>query len=301
MGKKKTTEQFIEDAIRIHQFKFDYSLVKYEGVKTHVDIICDQGHTFKQSPNDHLNGHGCKICSGWGELKFNPQEFIIRAKSIHGDRYDYSKSVYLDHDSDLIIICQVHGEFLQSPKRHLVHKNGCRKCGYESMADKSRLTKDEFVKKSLEVHFGLYSYDNFNYVSFSTPSYVTCHKHGDFKQSPKDHIIQKQGCPKCRLSKGETIIKNYLDQHQIHYITQKTFPNCINPNTQRKLKFDFYIPYNNMCIEFDGEQHYKQAQLFRGKLEEIQFRDNLKNIYCKEKNIPLLRIKYLDIGKIDSI
>lgn len=301
MGKKKTTDEFIVDAIRIHGNKFNYSLVEYKGVKNYVTIICENGHHFDQTPNDHLNGHGCKKCSGWGELKFNPNEFVTRAKYIHGDTYDYSKSSYVDHDTNLTITCKKHGDFEQTPKGHLINHYGCSKCGYESSSEKNKLTYDEFISQSLSVHNGLYSYDNFNYVNYSTPSYITCVKHGDFFQAPKDHIRQRQGCPQCRLSKGEVIIKNFLTQHNIEYIPQKTFLDCINPQTNRKLKFDFYIPSINTCIEFDGKQHFTPTPRYRGNLQGIQYRDNIKNKYCLEKNIPLIRISYLDIKKIDSI
>jgi DNA polymerase elongation subunit (family B) len=70
------TSLFIEKAYKKHGNKFDYSLTNYVGAKSPITIICSNNHTFTQSPNDHLNGHGCKICSGWGVIKSNPDEFI---------------------------------------------------------------------------------------------------------------------------------------------------------------------------------------------------------------------------------
>jgi hypothetical protein len=71
-----------------------------------VEIICNRNHTFWQKPNDRLNGFGCKICSGWGSLVNDKNEFILRAKNIHGDKYDYSNSIYFNMVSKLKIICK---------------------------------------------------------------------------------------------------------------------------------------------------------------------------------------------------
>ena len=301
MGQNQKTIDFINKADVKHGGIYDYSLVNYVNAKAHIDITCPQKHTFKQTPNDHLNGHGCKVCSGWGQIKFNPDEFIKRAKEIHGNLYDYSKSEYIEHDTPLIIICQEHGEFEQSPKSHLIKKYGCPKCGVSVRANKLRWSLDKFIIESNKVHRGKYDYSNFKYVTFGSKSEIICTKHGPFHQTPKDHILQKQGCPKCRLSKGESIIQYYLIDHSIQYISQKTFPDCINPKSNRKLKFDFYIPHLDMCIEFDGKQHFEEAPIFKGELYHIQYRDEIKNQYCFDNQIKLIRIKYLDIEKIGSI
>jgi hypothetical protein len=295
------TSLFIEKAYKKHGNKFDYSLTNYVGAKSPITIICSNNHTFTQSPNDHLNGHGCKICSGWGVIKSNPDEFIKRAKGIHGDLYNYNKSLYVEHDSPLIIMCKIHGDFKQSPKSHLIKKYGCPKCGHIVKADKLRWSLNKFINESNLIHRNKYNYLKFKYTSFSVKSEIICKKHGSFHQSPKDHIIQMQGCPKCSLSKGENLIQYYLIDNDIEYIFQKTFDDCINTLTKRKLKFDFFIPSINTCIEFDGKQHFEENPRFKGTLSSIQYRDELKNNYCINNQINLVRIKYLDIKEINHI
>jgi len=112
-----------------------------------------------------------------------------------------------------------------------------------------------------------------------------------FYQRPKDHINNKQGCPICKESKGEKIIRHYLINNNIKYETQKTFNGCIY---KKKLKFDFYLPKYNTCIEFDGEQHSKPIKYFGGinQLNIIQKRDKIKTNYCNNNNIQLIRINY---------
>lgn len=104
-----------------------------------------------------------------------------------------------------------------------------------------------------------------------------------------------------RRSKGAEKIANLLIQNQINFIQEYTFDKCINPETNYKLRFDFYLPDYNCCIEYDGEQHFKPKTLFGGQkgFQDLQKRDIIKNEYCKENNIKLVRIPYIDYEKID--
>ena len=104
----------------------------------------------------------------------------------------------------------------------------------------------------------------------------------------------------CLKSKGEEKIIKILSNLDIDFVQQKTFNNCVNPNTGYKLKFDFYLSDYNCCIEYDGEQHFKEAWNGKEGLKENQYKDNIKNKYCKNNNIRLIRIPYWDYDKIDT-
>lgn len=112
-----------------------------------------------------------------------------------------------------------------------------------------------------------------------------------------------QSCGKCQCSHGENKIKEILDLLNIKYIQQYTFNNCINPETNRKLRFDFYLPVYNTCIEYDGEQHYFITYGWNDKehLQQTQYRDKIKDQYCKDHNIKLLRIPYWNYKNIHQI
>lgn len=96
------------------------------------------------------------------------------------------------------------------------------------------------------------------------------------------------------------VIKDFLDNNNIKYIQEKTFSGC---RYYYCLRFDFYLPDYNCCIEYDGEQHYKEVDFFGGEkgYEERKRNDSIKNKYCKENNISLLRIPYFDFNNIDNI
>lgn len=120
---------------------------------------------------------------------------------------------------------------------------------------------------------------------------ASCLKKGDVKSC---------GCLK--TSYLVQCIKNILTRHEIEYITEKSFDDCINPITKHKLFFDFYLPKYNCCIEYDGIQHFKSVEYFGGEqsLIETQYRDSIKDEYCKNNNITLFRISYKDNNVIDD-
>jgi superfamily II DNA or RNA helicase len=124
-GKNRTTEDFIAEARKIHGDKYDYSKVEYVNTKTKVCIICPEHGEFWQNPCDHLIGKGCPKCSGVN--KSNTEEFVKKAKEIHGDKYDYSKVFYINNKTKVCIICTEHGEFWQTPINHL-NGQGCPIC-----------------------------------------------------------------------------------------------------------------------------------------------------------------------------
>ena len=135
-------ETFILKAKAIHGDKYNYSLVD-DCVKTHgkVTIICPKHGVFEQETNSHLQGRGCEKCSyeyrGKNRRKNN---FIERAKEIHGNKYDYSKTKYELSNKKVTIICPIHGDFQQTPTAHL-KGCGCFKCGRDLTGKKKKKVK----------------------------------------------------------------------------------------------------------------------------------------------------------------
>ena len=123
--KRKTTEDFIERANKVHNGKYDYSKVEYNGVEHHVEIICPIHGAFNQTPHSHLKGHGCPKCGG---VFMDTDYFIEKATKIYGDKYDYSRTVYVDSKTPVEIICKRHGSFFSTVHTHLRGSGGCYKC-----------------------------------------------------------------------------------------------------------------------------------------------------------------------------
>ena len=286
MPNKLTKDEFINKCKLIHKDRYDYSLVEYNGNKIKVFIICRKHGIFNIRPDHFLRGHGCKKCSDEKE-KYNTlttKEFIRRSKEIHGNKYDYSLVEYTSIHKNVKIICPIHGVFEQLPNNHL-KKLGCSKC-----SNIKKLTKEEFIFKSIKTHGNKYDYSLVDYKNNRKKIKIICKIHGIFEQSPGSHMIN-QGCPKCKRSKGEENVENFLINKNVSFISQKIFPNC---KDKYSLRFDFYLPEYNCCIEFDGKQHYQIIEKFGG---EIEFKDRIKKDaiktqFCQKNNIKLYRIKY---------
>ena len=269
-------------------------MVDYINAISKIKIICLEHGVFEQTPNNHINRkYGCSNCSI--NKKINNNEFIERAKLIHGDKYDYSLVNYINAKTKITIICKEHGEFNQIASSHTDQKTGCSFC-----SKKHNYTTDEFIERARLIHGDRYDYSLVNYVNNYTKIEIICPEHGLFEPRPKNHL-NGSGCPICRESKGEKEIRKYLIKNNINFKPQHTFQNCRN---KKLLPFDFYLPDYNICIEYNGLQHYKPITWFGGEEGFIkqQKRDIIKMEYCKNNNIPLIIIKYNEpiVIKLDS-
>jgi len=300
LSKFSNTKEFIEKSNKTHDDRYDYSLVKYENVHKKVKIICKEHGTFEQIPNDHLQGKGCQICAR--NINLTTIEFIERSNKIYNEKYDYSLVDYKNNKTKVKIICREHGIFEQQPSHHLnINDGGCKKCGYEQVSLKLLSNTKEFIKKSKKIHGDKYDYSLVDYNGNNKKVQIICEEHDIFKQTPASHL-RGSGCPNCKSSKGENQIFNYLNERNMIFETQVSFGGCRNINP---LFFDFYLPNYNMCIEYDGIQHFKPVEKFGGLeyLKENKNRDIIKNKYCEDSNIKLCRIKYNEniVKKLDKI
>ena len=178
--------------------KYDYSKVKYEKLNKDVCIICPEHGEFWQTPNAHLRG-GCPKCSfnKMGKNKtLTIEQFIEKARKVHGNKYDYSKVEYKGNRYKVCIICPEHGEFWQTPNNHL-NGNGCKKCNIEKISKNKTLTTEQFIKKAKLIHKNKYIYSKTKYINNNTKVCIICPEHGEFWQIPMSHIDNKSSCPKC--------------------------------------------------------------------------------------------------------
>jgi hypothetical protein len=263
-----------------HGIKYDYSLVVYTGTDNKVEIICSKHGIFEQTPHAHLKGQGCPLCCN--NFKHTKDSFITKSNEEHNCMYDYSLVNYKNNKTQIKIICPIHGEFLQRPDAHL-RGQGCPTC-----ANINRTHTIEFViEKFKNVHKSKYDYSLVKYVNFYTKVKIICSKHGIFEQTPHAHL-KGQGCPICMESKGENKISKILDEKNVKFIREKRFKDC---RDKLPLPFDFYLPEYNTCIEYDGTQHYYEIKHWND-LNYVKKHDKMKNDYCEEQEINLLRIKY---------
>ena len=290
--KKVTTEEFIKKAKEIHGDRYDYSKVEYVKRNQKVCIICPEHGEFWQTPGNHLCGNGCAKCSG--KYKSNTEEFIKKAKEIHGDRYDYSKVEYVNNETPVCIICPEHGEFWKRPTEHLLRASGCPYCrGFYKPIYK---IIDDFK----QIHGDKYDYSKVEYGGTEKPVCIICPEHGEFWQTPYNHI-KGCGCPICagvKQSNTEEFIKKAKEIHGDRYDYSKV--EYVNSHTPLKIicpeHGEFWqIPTNHLkgcgCPECNTSKNSKIVQ----KIETILKEFNIQ--YIKEKTFDWLKNKshmYLD-------
>lgn len=193
MGKKLTTEQFIEKARLVHGDKYDYSKSVYGGKDKKVCIICPEHGEFWQTPHNHCHGQNCPLCA-IKDKTGNTNIFIAKARTIHGDKYDYSKVEYVDARTKVRIVCPIHGEFLQRPDIHL-SGSICPVCVREAKMN----TLEHYIQLSIEKHGDKYDFSNATYLGATKKIEVRCKNCGNIFYITPQSLIRGNGCRMCMV------------------------------------------------------------------------------------------------------
>jgi len=233
--RKKTTDEFIISAKKIHGNKYDYSLVEYINAKIKIKISCKKHGIFEQTPNNHLRSDGCPLCKK--NKKVTLSEFIKRSKETHGNKYDYSQVVYINTKTKVKIICPEHGEFEQQPEKHM-KKNACPFCG-----GSNKKTLKIFTEISNIKHNNKYDYTNTVYKNNSTKVEIICPYHGVFVQNPSNHM-KGSGCEKCSKEKQERERENNIYSYSYIFIQKAN----IKFKNMFKYYIDTYTNYNTNML-----------------------------------------------------
>lgn len=225
-------ETFIKKAKDIHGDKYDYSNVNYEDYNKRVCIICPKHGEFYQTPHNHLSGHGCSKCANERLSvlqRRSIEDFVRRAREIHGDKYDYSKVEYVNAHTKVCLTCPKHGVFYIRPYNFL-NKKGCYMCGREQCSKKLSLSTLDFVSRAREVHGDKYDYSKVEYTNNHTKVCIIHSEYGEFWQTPSTHL-KGGGHPKERgqklwNSRGRITTENFIDRakkiHKDKYDYSKT-------------------------------------------------------------------------------
>lgn len=195
-----TYQEFFIKANLIHNNFYDYSKVVFTKMSDEIIIICPKHGEFKQKVSVHINDRcGCPKC---GEEKKREKRksktFFNEARTIHGNKYDYSNSKYENSHIKIEIKCNICGlVFWMRPYAHIQKKNpqGCRVCGYANRLIPHKGTTEKFLTKAKDKWGEKYKYPNTNYVNKYTKIEYECPLHGVIWQFPKLHV--KSGCPYC--------------------------------------------------------------------------------------------------------
>lgn len=196
MSRTKTTNEFIQDAINVHGNKYDYSKVEYINNKTKVCIICPIHGEFWQRPNDHLSGYSCAKCAN--NINYTTEQWVNIAKAKFPN-IDYSRVNYINARTPVLLTCPKHGELWVTPSGFMGNVLGCPKCGNITSYTSRRLSYDDFISRSHQIHGDKYNYSRVpNLPRANKKVTIICPEHGEFQQTPYSHM-KGYGCPKCAI------------------------------------------------------------------------------------------------------
>lgn len=187
-----TQEEFIRRVKSVYGDKYTYEKTIYKGVANPVTITCKIHGDFTPNANNFLHGHGCMKCAHGSRTT---EDFIREAKVVHGDKYSYDRTNYTSGSCKVIIGCPIHGDFEQNVQAHL-KGGGCKMCGSKQAGDKHRLTQDQFLERSRNIHGSKYDYSQVQFTGTKYKVKIICPIHGTFEQTASSHL-KGLGCKKC--------------------------------------------------------------------------------------------------------
>lgn len=264
---------------------------KYINATTPILHKCKiDGCEWEARPYAILRGDSCPKCTG--NKKRTTEEYKQELANINPDIEVIEE--YINSTTPILHKCKIDGHVWCAAPNNILNGCGCPECKFRKLSKLFSRTHEEYAKEVENCNSDIEVVGQ--YVNARTPILHRCKLDGYEWYAIPYNILLGQGCPQCKESSGERVVRQLLEYYDIQYIYQKTFQDC---KDIQMLPFDFYLPDYNICIEYDGRQHFEPVD-FAGKGEEwaqqqfikIQCHDEIKNKYCKDNNIPLLRIPY---------
>ncbi len=298
-----TTAEFVERSRSKFGDRFGYLGTIYHGYTQPIHLSCRQHGPIATTPKLHLHSlYGCcRACTPRGRSQpgMTTDDFIRRAREVHGDGYDYRDTNYHRSNRKVIIYCPLHGPFHKTPDKHLAGQ-GCRHCSHARIGRERQLSVAVLMERFADVHGSdRYVYNLANYLNFHSKIDIVCRKHGPFQQSVGAHL-QGHGCARCSSSRGEARVRAVLKRLDVEFCEQMRFRQC---RDRSMLPFDFYVPSQRTLIEYDGKQHFQKSKLWGGhhRLEFTQRHDALRNAFASQHGYRLIRIPYWRYREIEVI
>lgn len=289
--KRRTTNEFIEDAIKVHngKWRYDKTDLNHRDEKGRVIITCPIHGDFLQKPSEHLKGRGCRKCGRKivARKLRNGESFFEKCKQKYNGYYSYENSQYVSMFTDMVVTCVKHGDFLIKPHDHLKGNGGCKECKKEKIGNLWKSNTKDFILKYKEKFGNRYDTSKVNYIGARENVCMICHKHGEFWNTP-NRLLNGVGCPKCKMSHLEFEIDKFLTDNGIDHRYDVRDLKCLNG-----LTLDFYIDEYNIGIECQGIQHFMDSR--QRKCRDVIKRDKIKKRLCDENGIKLLYYSNLNI------
>lgn len=296
--RKKTTEEFSEDITL--KFKGEF-VVEGRYFKNTIPIKIrhsECGKSFEITPKSLLRHGKCKFCAQ--NTQKTHEEFLTEFSKLCISDIEVL-SEYIDARTKITFRHSSCGKtFKRRPTSFLKRTQECPFCTRARISKESATSHADYLLAISGIHNDKISIIS-EYVGYNHPIDISCNSCGSEYTTQARIPLQGNGCPVCRESKGEKKIKAFLQLNDIPFERNATFTDC---SYVSKLRYDFKVAGSNLIlIEYDGKQHFEPVNFFGGQdvFRKIQERDRIKDKYCADNGIPLIRIPYWDFDNIDEI
>lgn len=293
------TCKYISDYLKKHGYTCKLISTEYIDCDSKLEFECECGNRFFASWSNIKKMSGlCKECTSLKRsvnIRKSDDNLQQQIDEIYGENQFTLLDRFFSRIKVKHLVCQNEFEIKQC---HFIDGQGCKFCNLKNR-DFGALTNEEFLKRvsgCISDFVFLSEYKNNH-----TPIVIKCERCGNIFQQIPYHIFDRGiYCNSCNGTKGEQSIERYLRINNIDFIAQYRFEDC---KDKKPLPFDFYLPDYNICIEYQGIQHYKPIEYFGGENRFIgqTKRDAIKREYCQNNNITLLEISYKEFNDIDKI
>lgn len=295
LNRNKDTNKFVNELKSIN----NNIKILGEYVNSHKKIKCKCkicGYEWYGQPNNLLSGEGCRKCSDIKNglrCRNTEQWFIDKMKILHPNIQVLSK--FTTMKAYVQCKCDIDGySWSTTPDALINKKTGCPTCAYKRNGLRCRKTNEEFQKELKKINPYIMPLEE--YITDRHKIKCKCLLHNyEWYALPNKILNKKTGCPKCVRCTGENQLDIILEKWGYEYEIQKKFEDC---KDKCCLPFDRYLPSFNIAIEYDGEQHYFPVRFGSSFDEAVKnfkrtcLHDEIKNQYCKDNNIALIRIPY---------
>ena len=287
---RKTLEKYKEDLFNVNP-NIETLEIDYVNAKTLMLHRCKlDGYKWYARPANTLSGCGCPLCAK--RARRTSQQYAEELKIINPNIEVLED--YINARTPILHKCKIDGHKWMASPGNIIAGYGCPMCGNRMVSELLKKTHEEYVNEVAKINPDIEvigQYDGSN-----IPILHRCKIDGCEWMARPANILVGRGCPVCQESSGERSIRQWLESHKIKYIFQNRFPNC---RDIKELPFDFYLLDYNVCIEYDGRQHFEPVdfggqgiEYAQQQFNKTQYHDKIKNQYCDDNNIPLLRISY---------
>lgn len=296
--KRKTKEQFVEIAKKVHKDLYNYDEVEYVTCHTKVKIYCNLCKKFfTQTPAHHENFEGCPY--HWSKLvsdsqRMSTEEFIRKNKKVHENKFAYDKTIYVSTHEPLILFCNLCKEDIKMIPSNLLRGAGCYTCAHKRIALLQTKTPEEFMEEALILWKDKIDFTKTSYINSKNKVILICKFHNfEYKQNPSSLLNGMNGCVHCVKDKTESVAaqncRKYLTDKNIKFECEKRFD--VLPNRY----YDFVFEFKDVkfCVEIDGDQHFKFKSHWHYDFENFlknQRIDVLKNETVIELGYVMVRI-----------